>query len=82
MTAVLLALTEDSFCGAELSRRTGYAQPSVSCWLRRLGAFGLAEVDFVIQGRAGGRAAEFWALTEAGRELAEALFAESSAVAS
>ncbi len=76
MRAVVLALADDSFYGGDLARHIGYAKPPVHRWLRKLESFGLAEVDFVHSGSRGGRPAEFWTLTEDGRELAEALRAE------
>lgn len=74
ITDVLLALAEVApEHGAAITCRR---RSNVSRWLRALGAHGFTYIDFVIQGHSGGRAAEFWALTELGRELADALRAE------
>lgn len=75
---VLLALRAVPWplSGPDITPVVGRCRGNVSRWLRTLGAHGFADIDFVVQGSAGGRAAEFWVLTELGRVLAEALLAE------
>lgn len=76
LTDVLMALAERADnppYGTELARDLKANQPSVLRWLKQLDRAGFAEVDFVIQGRTGGTAAEYWTLTPAGRKLVEAL---------
>lgn len=80
MAAVVLALvTYGSLCGADLVRITGRTGPPIYRWLHKLEAFGLAEVDFVIE--RWGRSMEFWMLTADGKNLANALAAERGQVA-
>jgi predicted transcriptional regulator len=59
-TDVLLALAQaQPESGAAITPLVGRRRSNVSRWLRMLGDLGLAEIDFVIQGSRGGRAAEF-----------------------
>lgn len=74
--AVLLALRGQPECAAVIAERIAFQRISVHQWLHKLEGLGFAEIDFVIQGSGGGRAAEFWTLTPTGRVLAEALDAE------
>lgn len=74
---VLHGLVDQPRYGRELAAHIGRSQTGVLKALSWLDQLGFAEIDFVIQGSRGGRAAEFWTLTPAGRELMAALACES-----